>query len=97
MSTIDCIACEPEFDFSRHTTYGLGGRAGIAYFPKNFDEVQTLISYLRHVRKRYVVLGAGSNVLASDRYFDGAVVCTKNLGSIEIKDGSIICGSGVNV
>ena len=97
MSIIDKVEFEQNFDFSRHTTYGLGGRAEIAYFPKNFEEVQAAIDYLKLKRKKYVILGNGSNILASDKDFKGAVVSTKNLNNIEIKDSSIICGSGVKV
>ncbi|MCH5148511.1 MAG: UDP-N-acetylmuramate dehydrogenase [Clostridiales bacterium] len=97
MSFIENIDYELNFDFSRHTTYGLGGKAGIAYYPKNFEEVKAVINYLKHIKKDYVILGNGSNILASDKYFNGAVISTKNLNSIEIKNESIICGSGVKV
>ena len=97
MSKIINIEFEYNFDFSKHTTYGLGGKADIAYFPKDFDEVKEIIDYLECNCKKYIILGNGSNILASDKYFDGAVVSTKNLNYIEIKDKRIICGSGVKV
>ncbi|MCH5142579.1 MAG: UDP-N-acetylmuramate dehydrogenase [Clostridiales bacterium] len=97
MSIIENIDFELNLDFSKHTTYGLGGIAEIAYFPKNSEEVQSIIEYLKHIKKDYVILGNGSNILASDKYFNGAVISTKNLNSIEIKDEIIICGSGVKV
>ena len=97
MSFIKNIEYELNFDFSQNTTYGLGGIAEIAYFPKNFEEVREILEYLKMAQKKYVILGNGSNVLASDKYFDGAVVSTKNLNSIEINGESIICGSGVKV
>ena len=97
MELLQNIDCELDFDFSRNTTYGLGGKAEIAYFPKTFDEVQSVLSHLRKIGKNFVILGAGSNIIASDKYFNGAVVSTKNLNKIEINDQSIICGSGVKV
>lgn len=97
MSLIENIEYDLNFAFSRYTTFGLGGRAEIAYLPKNFEEVQAIINYLNHIGKNYVILGNGSNILASDKYFNGAVVNTKKLNSIEIKDESIFCGSGVKV
>lgn len=97
MSSIEDIESELDFDFSRHTTYGLGGVAEFAYFPKNFDEVKTVIDYLTLAGKEFFILGGGSNILVSDKYFKGAVVSTRNLNFIEIKDGSIFCGSGVKV
>lgn len=97
MAPIESVAFELNFDFSRHTTYGLGGRAEIAYFPKNFYEVQTLIDYLHKSHKKYFILGGGSNILASDKYFDGTVVSTQNLNGIAVIGNSIICDSGVKV
>lgn len=97
MSSIYGVESEPNFDFSRHTTYGLGGRAEIAYFPKSYEELKAVIDALNYSSKKYVILGAGSNILASDKFYNGAVVSTKNLDFIELGVNSIICGSGVNV
>ena len=97
MATIENVEFELDFDFSRHTTYGLGGRAEIGYFPKNSEEVKAVIDYLEQNCKKYVILGSGSNILASDKYFNGAVVSTENLNSIKIVGESIVCGSGVKV
>lgn len=97
MSNIEEVEQELNFDFSKHTTYGLGGRAEIAYYPKNFEEIQAVIDYLKQINKKFFILGAGSNILASDKYFNGAVISTKNFNRIEIKDNAIICGSGVKV
>lgn len=97
MISLKDIEFELNFDFSRHTTYGLGGRAEIAYYPKNFDEVQILLDYLNSNKKEFVILGRGSNILASDKYFKGAVVSTKNLNYIEVDENNIICGSGLRV
>ena len=97
MAPIESIAFELDFNLSRHTTYGLGGSAEIAYFPKNSDEVKTVIDYLRQTGKKYFILGGGSNILASDKYFAGAVVSTQNLNGIKLNGDSIICDSGVKV
>ncbi len=97
MTPIENVEQERNFNFSLHTTYGLGGIAEVAYFPKNFEEVRCVFDYLRRTRKKYVILGGGSNVLASDKFYDGAIISTKNLKHIEVSDGKIICGSGVTV
>lgn len=87
-----------DFKFSRNTTYGLGGRARIAYFPKNAVEAICVFEKILKSGESYFVLGNGSNVLASDRDFNGAVICTKNLkGIYKVTRQNLYCLSGTLV
>lgn len=94
---INSILKDDKFDFSAHTTYGLGGRAKAAYFPATEEEAATVFSYLTKKSVKFVILGNGSNVLASDKYFDGAVISTKNLSGITVSGNSLHCLAGTTV
>lgn len=94
---IENIEKEYGFDFSLNTTYGLGGKAEIAYFPKNSSEIRAVYDQIKKTGKKFIVLGRGSNVLASEKFFNGAVICTKNLNKIFYRNGYLYCGSGVTV
>lgn len=86
------------FTFSQNTTYGLGGKAIAAYLPKTPYGAQ--IAYDRLVANGipFVVLGNGSNVLAADNGFSGAVICTKNLrGIIRLDKNRLLCLAGTRV
>lgn len=86
------------FDFARNTTYGCGGQAEVAYYPSDCRQAAALWRYLKATDTPYAVLGCGSNVLASDRFFKGAVVCMKGLSGIEkTSGGKIFCLSGTTV
>lgn len=91
------IEAEKNFRFSEHTTYGLGGRAEIAYYPKSLEETKILISHLKSVNKPFITVGAGSNILVSDKGYKGAVISTKRLNFINLSGDKIICGGGVTV
>ncbi|MDE6667354.1 MAG: UDP-N-acetylmuramate dehydrogenase [Clostridia bacterium] len=91
------MKAEVNFDFSKHTTYGLGGIAKIAYFPSNEEEAVTVYKYLKKHGEKFVILGKGSNLLVSDKYFDGAVICTKYLQGIEIDGNCLKILSGTTV
>ena len=92
------IARDENFTFSKYTTYGAGGGARCAYFPKNFVELRALIEYAVKHNINYFVLGDGSNVLASEEQFDGWVICTRNLrGIIRIKEDKIFCLCGTSL
>ena len=96
-SLINGIKKDENFLFSKHTTYGLGGRAKVAYYPKTEQEAAALFDYLKESGEKFVVLGNGSNVLVADGYFDGAVICTKNLCGINLEEDGINCLSGTTV
>lgn len=91
------VRTEKNFSFAKNTTYGLGGRARIAYYPQTENEVAAVFDYLKDNGEKFVILGAGSNVLASDKFFDGAVISTKSFKKILIKDNFLYCTSGVSV
>jgi UDP-N-acetylmuramate dehydrogenase len=86
------------FKFSQNTTYRLGGEARGAYFPKNIFELKILFKKILRENLRYVVLGCGSNILASDKFFDGIVVSTKKLkGILRVDENTIFCLAGTTV
>lgn len=97
MVDIKNVDSEENFCISTHTTYGLGGVAKRAYFPKNVAEAVAVYDYVIKNFDKYFILGNGSNILASERYYDGAVVCTEKLCGITYKDGILTCLSGTTV
>ncbi len=76
------VETERRFSFAKNTTYGLGGEATVAYYPKNLVEAQAVYSFLERKKFPFVTLGNGSNVLASSKPYNGAVVCLKKLKGI---------------
>ena len=68
---VGTVDCEENFSFAKHTTYGCGGTAAKAYFPKNIRQAVCVYKYLKASGEKFVTLGNGSNVLASDKPFDG--------------------------
>lgn len=95
---IENIPKAENFKFSSNTTYGLGGGALAAYFPESISQAVAVYDYLKENDIKSVVLGNGSNILASDTYFDGAVIVTKRLKEIIVtSDGAVFCRAGVTV
>lgn len=91
------IRCDESFTLAEHTTYRLGGRCKKAYFPKTECETRFIFDELQKSGEEFFVLGAGSNILASDGGYNGSVICTSQLKGIDINNNSIICQSGVTV
>lgn len=89
---IDCVR---PFSFAKNTTYGLGGQADVCYYPKNIPQAVAVYDYLTRNNIDLVTLGNGSNVLASDKNYRGAVVCTRRMkGIIRLNEKTLFCLSG---
>lgn len=96
-NAVKSVKKEENFSFSKHTTYGLGGAAKVAYFPQNEYEAVAVYKYLQSQREKFLILGNGSNLLVSDKPFDGSVVCTKYLQGVEIEGNCLKILSGTTV
>ena len=87
-----------DFSFAKNTTYACGGNAPIAYFPNSIEQAILVYDYLTTIGKKFLVLGNGSNILASDENYDGAVLSTKYLrGVSQTGPDTIFCYAGTNV
>lgn len=89
---------EENFSFADRTTFGCGGRAKCAFYPSDFREMRAVYDALSSAGERIFVLGNGSDVLASDRGFEGYVICTKNFrGIFRTGANTLFCRAGTQV
>ena len=96
-NAVKSVKKEENFSFSKHTTYGLGGTAKAAYFPKNEPEAVAVYEYLQSSGENFLILGNGSNLLVSDKPYDGYVISTKYLQGVEIEGNCLKILSGTTV
>lgn len=80
-------------DLSKLCSYGTGGRASVAVFPANSKQ---LICALESDLP-YEVIGNGTNVLFSDRGYDGAIIVTSKMRGIECSGLSIVAECGTSL
>lgn len=59
---------------SRHTTFRIGGEADCFVEIENMEQLVNIQRYLRMVEQPCLVIGNGSNLLVSDRGYDGVVL-----------------------
>ena len=79
---------------SNYTTYRVGGKARAICYPKGEKELVELVKLLKEKKIKYFVLGNGSNVLFSDKMYDGIIIKLDNFNKINIKDNIIEVGAG---
>ena len=95
---ISLVPADQTFKFSGYTTYGLGGGARRAYFPRNLIEARAVFECARSQGDKIFILGGGSDVLASDGGFKGTVICTQKLsGVLRLGSGKIFCLAGTKI
>lgn len=82
---------------SAHTTLGIGGPAEVWVQPQSPAELIKLICHAGKERIPYVVIGRGSNILFSDRGFNGIVISLQaaSFAQLKARRTRISCGAGV--
>lgn len=63
-----------EEPMKRHTTFRIGGPAEVFVMPGNLEEMQRILEICRTEDLPYFILGNGSNLLVSDKGYQGVVV-----------------------
>ena len=86
-------------DMSKYSTFACGGRAKVLLIIKTLEGFIKVTQYLKDKSKEYFVLGAGSNILVSDKGYRGIVIkLAGDLARIEkTADDTIECGAGVKL
>ncbi len=85
-----------EEPMSAHTTFRIGGPAKIFVSPGSEEELKSLADLLRKKKIPWFILGKGSNVLVSDKGFDGVVIqIGKGLGNICARGNTLDADAGV--
>lgn len=88
-----------DVDFKDLCTFKCGGKVSILVKVKTLEQFIKTILFLYENNINYVVLGAGSNILCSDRGYDGVVLkLVGDFARIESLDEiHIQCGAGVRL
>lgn len=80
---LDIGRVEANVSLSKYTTYKVGGTALALVYPKSVKKLVSLIKLLTGSKIKYKVIGNGSNLLFSDKNFDGVIIRLTELTDIE--------------
>ncbi|MFN3301483.1 MAG: UDP-N-acetylmuramate dehydrogenase [Patescibacteria group bacterium] len=78
------------------TTFKIGGPARYFFLAKNEKDLIRAISLVKKLKIKFFILGEGSNVLISDKGFDGMVIKIQN-SNFRIQNSKIIADAGVKL
>lgn len=74
---------EKDVLLSKYTTYKVGGKAKIIVYPRNAECLIKLMKIISIGGIKYKILGNGSNLLFSDKVFDGIIIRLSELNDVE--------------
>ncbi|NDJ23742.1 UDP-N-acetylmuramate dehydrogenase [Nostoc sp. B(2019)] len=94
----DC-AIKSQAYLSAFTSYRVGGAAQWYVAPRNLEALQASLNYAKEHDLTVTVLGAGSNLLVSDRGIPGLVIATRHLrySYFDSKTGQLTVASGESI
>lgn len=88
----------PNLEFARElapmTSYKTGGRAKYYLGAHSAEEIVRAIESARRLKIPYFILGGGSNLLVSDKGFDGLVIKVDVTGLRVMDESTVECGAG---
>jgi len=79
-----------------YTTFKIGGPAKYFCEAKSIGEIREFCNWAKEQKIPVLVLGGGSNVLISDKGFDGLVIKIHN-SNLKFEENKIIADAGVNL
>lgn len=79
----------------KHTTYRVGGPAKLFVKVQHVDGLIEVIKYCRKHRIPLFVIGRGSNLLFSDKSFDGIIISLENMNQYHVNGSEVTAQCGV--
>lgn len=70
--------CQPQVSLATYTTYRSGGRAEWFAAPRSLEQLRQIVQWASLKHLPVTVIGAGSNLLVSDRGVAGLVISTRH-------------------
>lgn len=88
------VKCELSVPLSAHSSFKIGGPAAVFATPACEKQLKQTLKACAESGVKRLVLGNGSNVLFSDRGFNGVIISTSALSEITITEGFLSAGGG---
>ncbi|NOQ68062.1 UDP-N-acetylmuramate dehydrogenase [Patescibacteria group bacterium] len=89
------IKIQKNIPLSKYTSFKIGGPAKFFCVAENVDEIQEALEFAEKNKLKVFVLGGGSNLLVSDKGFNGIVIKTQDTIYKIQTDSKIFVGAGL--
>ncbi|AFZ27395.1 UDP-N-acetylmuramate dehydrogenase [Cylindrospermum stagnale PCC 7417] len=98
LPSTDCVI-KSQASLSAFTSYRVGGAAEWYVAPRNLEALQASLQYAKEQALKVTILGAGSNLLVSDRGIPGLVIATRHFRSnyFDPQTGQLTVAAGESI
>ena len=87
-----------DVSFKQLTTFRIGGTAKQLIYPKDSIALAAIVSILKENEIDYKVFGNGSNILCSDKEYDGLIIkLTRTFNNHYLTNNGMIANSGCSI
>ncbi len=76
---------QEDVEIKKYNTYKIGGKVKYLIEPYSINDLVNTIKILDENNIKFIILGNGSNVVISSKYYDGAMIKLSKLNGISIK------------
>ncbi len=91
------ISYEKDASLKKYNTFRLNTKCSYLVFPKNKEELITIVRKLKKEDLKYLILGNGSNIIFKDDYYDGIVIRLDNLNNITYNGNIVVAEAGCSL
>lgn len=88
---------ENSVSLKKYTTYKIGGKASCVVYPKNTTSLIKVLKFAKAKNIKYKMLGNGSNLIFSDKDYDGILIKLNEFDDIEVYGKKIKVGAGYSL
>ena len=81
----------------KHTTFKVGGPARLFVYIQDVEALKRGIQYCRQHQIKHMVIGRGSDLLFSDKEYEGVIFSLKNLNKVHFNGVEIRAQAGVSM
>ena len=86
------LVAEP---MKNHTTFRIGGKADALVRISDREQLAKVLKYLSQVEVPYYILGNGSNLLVSDKGYQGVIIETSDkMNEVRVDGSCLVCQAG---
>ena len=84
-----------DYDLTNNNTYKVKLHTKYFVLPNNKNELISILKKIKAEKEKYLILGNGSNIIFTSDFYNGYIICLKNMNKYNIENDTIIAESGV--
>ncbi len=85
------------YKLSKMSSFKIGGEAEVVAYPSNIDQMTAIAKLAESHKLKFKIIGNASNVLFSDKGYEGLIIKTSKMNKIYFKGNEVLVEAGVPV